>query len=120
LDWTGQIVLVTGAGGFIGSHLCERLVRAGATTRALVRYASHGQHDWLDSLPRDVQSALQVIAIDIRDRAAVERAVEGCDIVLHLAALVGIPYSYTAPDKLRRHQYHGHPKRPHGGAGARR
>jgi dTDP-glucose 4,6-dehydratase len=88
-------VLVTGAGGFIGSHLTERLVENGADTRAFVHYNSLGRWGWLDYSP--VKSEIEVIAGDIADRDRVKQAVQGVDIVFHLAALIGIPYSYHAP-----------------------
>jgi len=88
-------VLVTGAGGFIGSHLAEWLVRRGHAVRAFVRYNSADRWGWLDHSP--LAAEMEVVRGDIRDADAVERALTGCDIVYHLAALVGIPYSYDAP-----------------------
>jgi dTDP-glucose 4,6-dehydratase len=95
LDWKSKRVLVTGAGGFIGSHLVERLVALGASTSALVRYSSAGSWGWLDHSP--VKDDVKVILGDIRDQDSTQRAVEGVDIVFHLAALIAIPYSYHAP-----------------------
>lgn len=93
--WTGQRVLVTGGEGFIGSTLVERLVRQGAQVRALVHYNPFGKHGWLDpELHKDVE----VLAGDVRDAERVFTAVEGSDVVFHLAALIGIPYSYVAPE----------------------
>jgi NAD dependent epimerase/dehydratase len=93
--WTNRRVLVTGAGGFIGSHLVERLTDLGASTRALVRYTSAGAWGWLDTSP--VKSSVEVFAGDICDRDVLRRAMQGVDVVFHLAALIGIPYSYDAP-----------------------
>ena len=95
MDWNYQTVLVTGAGGFIGSHLTERLVELGAHTRAFVHYNSMGTWGWLDCSP--LKEEIEVIAGDISDRDSVRRAVQGIDVVFHLAALIGIPYSYHAP-----------------------
>ncbi len=91
-------ILVTGADGFIGSHLTEALVRRGHDVRAFVCYNSFGHRGWLDSSPEDIQEALDVFAGDIRDPHGVRTAMQGCDTVLHLAALIGIPYSYHSPD----------------------
>jgi len=88
-------VLVTGAGGFIGSHLCEKLLQQGREVRALVRYNGRGTQGWLDSSP--ARDRIEVVAGDIRDYDSVSRAVSGCDQVYHLAALIGIPYSYESP-----------------------
>lgn len=93
----GKRVLVTGAGGFIGSHLTEALVQAGARTRALVHYNSRGDWGLLNQLDRDVRDAVEVVLGDVRDRTGVRKAVEGCEVVFHLAALITIPYSYHAP-----------------------
>ncbi len=90
-------VLVTGAGGFIGSHLVEMLVRKGANVRAFVKYNGRGDWGMLSDLPKESQKGIEVIMGDIRDPFFVRAAVRGCDYVFHLAALIGIPYSYVAP-----------------------
>lgn len=90
-------VLVTGADGFIGSHLVERLVREGAKVRALVYYNAFDSQGWLDTVPVDVRRAIEVVPGDVRDAERTREAVRGCEVVFHLAALIGIPYSYVAP-----------------------
>jgi len=95
---TNKRILVTGADGFIGSHLTEYLVRAGHDVRAFVLYNSFNSWGWLDRADADVKSSLDVFAGDIRDPNGVRKAVQGCDVVLHLAALIAIPYSYHSPD----------------------
>jgi dTDP-glucose 4,6-dehydratase len=95
MDWSLKTVLVTGAGGFIGSHLTERLLALGANTRALVRYNSSGGWGWLDTSA--VRNEIQVVAGDIRDPDSIKKAFQSVDIVFHLAALIGIPYSYSTP-----------------------
>jgi dTDP-glucose 4,6-dehydratase len=88
-------ILVTGAAGFIGSHVVEVLLEAGFSVRAFVRYNSRNSWGWLDDLaPRD---GLEIVAGDVRDLDSVTRAVDGCDGIFHLAALIGIPYSYESP-----------------------
>lgn len=94
-NWNGKKVFVTGAGGFIGSHLTEKLVELGAQVRALVYYNSMGHWEWLEY--SHVKRDLEVFSGDIRDRDSVNKAVKGQEIVFHLAALIGIPYSYQAP-----------------------
>ncbi len=96
-DWNGRKVLVTGAGGFIGSHLTEDLAKAGAEVRAFVRYNSRSDRGLLDDLPDDLVASLDVRFGDITDPWSVEDAVKGVDVVFHLAALIAIPYSYVAP-----------------------
>ena len=91
-------ILVTGADGFIGSHLTESLVRAGFSVRAFVMYNSFNSWGWIDHLPEEIKKSIEIFAGDIRDPHGVEEAVRGCDAVLHLAALIAIPYSYTSPD----------------------
>ncbi len=95
--WQGRQVLVTGAGGFIGSHLTEALLDAGARVRVLIRYHSAGRRGFLDELTDERQQHLEVFASTVEDPFAVAKAVHGCDTVFHLAALIGIPYSYDAP-----------------------
>ena len=95
VDWHSQTMLITGAGGFIGSHLTERLVALGVKTRGLVHYNSAGSWGWLDS--SSVKDDIEVISGDVRDRDSIRRATKGVDIVFHLAALVAIPYSYHSP-----------------------
>ncbi|GAB3336910.1 SDR family NAD(P)-dependent oxidoreductase [Micromonospora halotolerans] len=90
-------VVVTGAGGFIGSHLVEALVGAGHRVRAFVHYNGAGSHGWLDTFGPDQLAGVEVVAGDIRDRGMVQRLVDGASVVYHLAALGGIPYSYLAP-----------------------
>lgn len=89
--------MVTGADGFIGSHLVERLVRRGCDVRAFVQYNSLGSWGWLDESAADIRKDLDVFAGDIRDPHGVRTAMTGCDVVLHLAALIAIPYSYHSP-----------------------
>jgi len=91
-------VLVTGADGFIGSHVTEALVRAGYSVRAFVLYNSFNSWGWLDKCASDVRGQFEVFAGDIRDPHGVRTAMEDCDAVLHLAALIAIPYSYHSPD----------------------
>lgn len=90
--------LVTGADGFIGSHLTELLLELGYDVRAFVYYNSFGTWGWLDTLPREKREALDVVMGDVRDPAFVRMAMRGMDCVFHLAALIAIPYSYHAPD----------------------
>lgn len=91
-------VLVTGADGFIGSHLTEMLVRQGYDVRAFVLYNSFNSWGWLDDSTEEIKRELDVFAGDIRDPYGVRKAMEGCDAVLNLAALIAIPYSYHSPD----------------------
>ena len=97
MDWTGRAVLVTGAAGFIGSHLTEELVRRGARVRAFVHYRSTGQLGLLNWTEPRLRDEIEIVAGDLRDVETVARAVTGCDRVFHLAALIGIPYSYRSP-----------------------
>lgn len=94
---SGTTVLITGAGGFIGSHLTEALVKKGCRVRAMVRYNSRNSWGHLDSLPAEVKKSIEVLPGDVQDPFLCEKAVEGSDYVFHLAALIGIPYSYQAP-----------------------
>jgi NAD dependent epimerase/dehydratase len=94
-SWGGRSVLVTGAAGFIGSHLVERLVREGANVRAFVLYTSDGSWGWLDH--SDVKEEIEVVLGDVQDAESVLGAMEGADVAFHLAALIAIPYSYSAP-----------------------
>lgn len=100
MNWTGIRVLVTGADGFIGSHLAERLVELGADVRAFCLYNSLGSAGWLDDAPPAVRDAVDVRLGDIRDARFTAEACEGIDTVFHLAALIAIPYSYVAPESF--------------------
>jgi NAD dependent epimerase/dehydratase len=94
---SGVTVLVTGADGFIGSHLCERLSALGARVRALALYNPQGLGGWLDTLPAEARRGLDLRLGDIRDGRFADKLCEGAEVVLHLAALISIPYSYEAP-----------------------
>jgi NAD dependent epimerase/dehydratase len=94
----GRKILVTGADGFIGSHLTEYLVAAGYDVRAFVLYNSFSSWGWLDQSPKAIRDSLDVFQGDIRDPNGIREAMKGCDTVLHLAALIAIPYSYHSPD----------------------
>ena len=97
LDWSGAPVLVTGAAGFIGSHLAERLARNGAQVRAFVRYNSRNDYGWLETLDPDVLDHVEIFRGDLANPEAVARAIEGREVVFHLGALIPIPYSYVHP-----------------------
>jgi len=93
-----KTVLITGADGFIGSHLTEALVRQGFTVRAFIYYNSFNSWGWLDQCADDIKGQFEVFPGDIRDPHGVKEAMKGCDAVLHLAALIAIPFSYHSPD----------------------
>ena len=105
MGWNDQTVLVTGAGGFIGSHLTERLVALGARTRALLRYNSSSGRGWLERSP--VKDDVECLFGDVRDPDSLQRAMQGVDVVFHLAALISIPYSYQAPSAYLRTNVEG-------------
>lgn len=94
----GEKVLVTGADGFIGSHLVEELLLQGYEVRAFVLYNSFNTWGWLDTFPQDILDKIDVFSGDVRDANAVRRALDGVNVVMHLAALIAIPYSYYAPE----------------------
>ncbi|GED67581.1 NAD-dependent dehydratase [Brevibacillus reuszeri] len=91
-------IMVTGADGFIGSHLTEELVKSGSNVKAFVCYNSFNSWGWLDTVPNEIVNELEVFTGDIRDPHGVKKAMQDCDIVLHLAALIAIPFSYHSPD----------------------
>ena len=91
-------ILVTGADGFIGSHLTETLVRMGCSVRAVVYYNSFNSWGWLDESPEEIKKEIEIFAGDVRDPYGMKKAIQGCDVVFHLAALIAIPYSYHSPD----------------------
>lgn len=99
-DLESKSALITGAGGFIGSHLAQALMSMGVRVKAFVRYNSRGDRGLLKLLPEEVQSEIQVIAGDLRDSQAVEKAAHGVDIIFHLGALISIPYSYFHPTEV--------------------
>lgn len=98
--WAKKKILVTGAGGFIGSHLVERLVEAGAAVRAFVRYNSRADPGLLRMASPETISRLELIGGDLRDSDAIRKAVDGCEFVFHLGALISIPYSYLHPAEV--------------------
>lgn len=98
--WAGKKALVTGAGGFIGSHLVEALVKRGASVRAFVRYNSRQDPGMLRWTPPEIISEVELLGGDLRDPDAVRKAVEGCHCVFHLGALISIPYSYVHPAEV--------------------
>ena len=98
--WEQKQVLITGAGGFIGSHLTEALVKAGAKVRVFIRYNSRDGRGNLEDLEPSLLDQIEIIAGDLRDADVIERSVKGCDAVFHLGALVGIPYSYKNPREV--------------------
>lgn len=98
--WKDKTVMVTGAGGFIGSHLIEKLYEKGAQVRAFVRYNSRNDIGLLRMLSADCQSSLEIISGDLRDLTAVQQAMRGCSHVFHLGALIAIPYSYLHPAEV--------------------
>lgn len=98
--WEQKQVLVTGAGGFIGSHLTEALIKAGAKVRVFLRYNSRDGRGNLEDLEPGLLEEIEIIAGDLRDADVIDRSVKGCDAVFHLGALVGIPYSYKNPREV--------------------
>ena len=91
-------ILVTGADGFIGSHLVEDLLKSGYQVKAFVYYNSFNSWGWIDTFPKHIKEKIEIFSGDIRDPNGVKTAMENCDIVFHLAALIGIPFSYHSPD----------------------
>lgn len=105
--WVKKKVLVTGAGGFIGSHLVERLSEAGASVQAFVRYNSRADPGLLRMAPPETILKLRLIGGDLRDLDAIRKAVEGCEFVFHLGALISIPYSYLHPAEVAESNFIG-------------
>jgi NAD dependent epimerase/dehydratase len=97
MDWKDKQILITGAGGFIGSHLTEQMVATGAKVRAFVHYNSRNDWGLIERLPAEVKARIEIFLGEIQDPFAVRQAVSGCEVVFHLAALIAIPYSYRAP-----------------------
>lgn len=98
MELANKKVLLTGADGFIGSHLAERLLEEGCHLKAFVYYNSFNSWGWLDSLPRNIKEKIEIFSGDIRDPNGVREAMKGTDLVFHLAALIAIPFSYHSPD----------------------
>lgn len=98
MDLRGKKVLVTGADGFIGSHLVEGLLKEAGSVKAFVYYNSFNKWGWIDSLEPTVQNEIEIFSGDIRDTYGVKKAITDCDVVFHLAALIAIPYSYYSPE----------------------
>lgn len=98
MNISNKKVLVTGADGFIGSHLVEGLLREGCKVKAFVYYNSFNSWGWLDTFPKDILRKIEIFTGDIRDPNGVRKSMEGIDIVFHLAALIAIPFSYHSPD----------------------
>ena len=96
MNLEGKTVLVTGADGFIGSHLVEKLVNENVTVKAFVFYNSFNTWGWLDTLPKELLDKIEIFSGDIRDSNGVRTAMKDCDIVFHLAALIAIPFSRTS------------------------
>jgi dTDP-glucose 4,6-dehydratase len=105
VSWQGKKVLVTGAGGFIGSHLCERLFSLGAHVRAFIHYNAAGRCGWLDESP--VREEIEYHAGDITDQDSVDQAMKDQEVIFHLAALIAIPYSYSVPTSYLRANVEG-------------
>ncbi|MDD4578193.1 MAG: GDP-mannose 4,6-dehydratase, partial [Anaerolineaceae bacterium] len=97
INYSGMKVLVTGAAGFIGSRLVQRLVEAGAHVRAFIRYTSRPEFGNLNPLPPEVFHQVEIVRGDLEDHAAINYAMEGVELVFHLGALISIPYSYVHP-----------------------
>jgi dTDP-glucose 4,6-dehydratase len=98
--WDRKKVLITGAGGFIGSHLTERLFELGAKVRAFVRYTSRADEGFIKYCPEDLRKNMEIVYGDIRELETIVKAIDGVDIIFNLAALVGIPYSYIHPQEV--------------------
>ena len=98
--WDRKEVLITGAGGFIGSHLTERLFELGAKVRAFVRYTSRADEGFIKYFPEDLRENMEIVYGDIRELETIVKAIDGVDIIFNLAALVGIPYSYIHPQEV--------------------
>ncbi len=104
---SSKTILVTGAGGFIGSHLVEKLANQGAHVRAFVRYTSRAEIGLLSQLPKDILDQVEIIAGDLRDADAIRKAMRGCQTVFHLGALIAIPYSYLHPAEVAEVNFMG-------------